>query len=694
MDKQLRYSGIDIVGAISWGTHFCLFYKNRKDLLDILVPYFKAGLENNEFCMWVVSEPVSKKQAIKTMEKALPGFDQYLIKGQMEIVSYDEWYIKDGSFDLQNVLNGWVDKLNQALARGYDGIRITGNTAWLEKKDWKSFQQYEEAVHGVIGKYNMIAICSYSLDTCGAGEVIDVVSHHQLAITRREGEWEVIQRTEHISSETARVIKTQNREINSYRQTEKRCRLLLHILEQLNMGGKKRDIISKILQLVKLFTGFEAVAIRLREGNDFPYYVTSGFPPEFVESERYLCNRDHANELARKSKGNPYLECMCGNIICGRTNPALPFFTMGGSFWTNNTTKFLAETTEEERQGRTRNRCNGEGYESVALIPIKYNTDTLGLLQLNDKRPGMLTEEMIQFLERISNSIAVALARCTAEEEIKQFNIFLNKKVAERTAKLKSTIKALKAEVDKRKKAESGLLKFYQAIEQNQGIIFITDVKGNIEYVNPRFTEVTGYTFVEVEGKNPRIWKSGEIPQEEYKKLWSTITSGELWHGTFCNRKKNGDLYWESATISPVMSTEGVITHFIAIKEDITETRQIANRLEESEEKLRLIIESSLDGILAYDKDIRYTVWNNTMEQLSGIKREALLGKTPFEMFPFIDKVGEGDSFRDAIMGKASRRSPMPYEIPNTGKKGYFESAHFPIFDKQNYNCGRYGYYS
>ncbi|HHT9107152.1 MAG TPA: MEDS domain-containing protein [Candidatus Wunengus sp. YC63] len=587
MDKEIRDSGIDIVGTISWGTHLCLFYKSRKDLVDILAPYFKAGLENNEFCMWVVSEPVSKKQAIQMMEKALPGFDQYLIKGQMEIASYDEWYVKDGSFDLQRVLNGWVDKHNQALARGYNGIRITGNTTWLEKKEWKSFHQYEEAVHGVIGKYNMIAICSYSLDNCGAGEVIDVVSNHQLAIIRREGAWEAIKRAEHISSETAGVIKAQKREIHVHRQTEKKYMLSLSILEQLNTGGKKRDVISKILRLIKVFAGFEAVAVRLREGNDFPYFVTSGFPPEFVEAERYLCNRDHVNELARESRGNPYLECMCGNVICGRTNPALPFFTSGGSFWTNSTTKLLADTTEKERQGRTRNRCNGEGYESVALIPIKFNTDTIGLLQLNDKRPGILTQELIQFLERISNSIGVALARCSAEEEVKQFNVFLNKKVSERTAKLKTTIKMLKGEIDKRKKAESKLLKFYQAIEKNQGIIFITDVKGNIEYVNPKFTEVTGYTFAEVEGKNPRILKSGETPPEEYKKLWSAITAGELWHGTFCNRKKSGDLYWESATISPVMSPEGVITHFIAVKEDITKLKRTTNHLAEAKQKLR-----------------------------------------------------------------------------------------------------------
>ncbi len=134
MGQKIRKTGIDIIGDVPWGTHLCQFYQNKEDLIDILLPYFKAGLENNEFCMWVTSQPVSEKEAKKTMRKAVPDFDRYLKKGQIEIVPYTEWYLKDGAFNLQRVLDAWIDKLNQALAKGYDGLRVTGNTAWLEKK--------------------------------------------------------------------------------------------------------------------------------------------------------------------------------------------------------------------------------------------------------------------------------------------------------------------------------------------------------------------------------------------------------------------------------------------------------------------------------------------------------------------------------------------------------------------------------
>ena len=194
--ENLRKSGLDIIGDAPWGTHLCHFYRTKEDLLDILIPYFKAGLENNEFCMWVTSEPITEEEAKEAIRKAIPHFDQYLMKGQIEIVPHTQWYLKDGVFNLQRVLDAWIGKLDQALAKGYDGMRVTGNTAWLEKRDWKNFTHYEESVNSVIGKYKMTAICTYHLDKCGSFEVIDVVRNHQFALIKREGIWELIESTE------------------------------------------------------------------------------------------------------------------------------------------------------------------------------------------------------------------------------------------------------------------------------------------------------------------------------------------------------------------------------------------------------------------------------------------------------------------------------------------------------------------
>ncbi len=189
MKDQLRNSGIDLIGDVPWGTHFCQFYQTKENLIDIIVPYFKTGLENNEFCMWVTSQPLTVKDAEEALKSAVPDADIYLKNGQIEIISYTDWYMKEGFFDPDRILNGWMDKLNHALANGYDGMRITGNTFWLEKDDWSDFMQYEEEIDRVLGNYKIITICTYSLDKCNADDVIEVVNNHQFALTELEGEW-------------------------------------------------------------------------------------------------------------------------------------------------------------------------------------------------------------------------------------------------------------------------------------------------------------------------------------------------------------------------------------------------------------------------------------------------------------------------------------------------------------------------
>jgi PAS domain S-box-containing protein len=137
-------------------------------------------------------------------------------------------------------------------------------------------------------------------------------------------------------------------------------------------------------------------------------------------------------------------------------------------------------------------------------------------------------------------------------------------------------------DITERKQAESELRKLSRAVEQSSSSVVITDPAGDIEYVNPKFTAVTGYSLEEALGENPRVLKSGTLPREFYADLWATISSGREWHGEFCNRKKNGELYWESAAISPIRDESGEITHYVAIKDDITDRKRMERELEDA----------------------------------------------------------------------------------------------------------------
>ena len=193
----------------------------------------------------------------------------------------------------------------------------------------------------------------------------------------------------------------------------------LSLMRLLNDSNNTRELIRSLTAFLQQWSGCEAVGVRLQDGDDFPYYETRGFPPEFVLAENQLCQRDSCGAVVRDSHGNPVLDCMCGNVICGRFNAALPFFTSRGSFWTNCTTELLASTTEADRQARTRNRCNGEGYESVALVALRHRGETFGLLQVNDRARGQFTPDLVAFLEDLADQVAVTLAQRRTQDALR-----------------------------------------------------------------------------------------------------------------------------------------------------------------------------------------------------------------------------------------------------------------------------------
>ena len=194
-------------------------------------------------------------------------------------------------------------------------------------------------------------------------------------------------------------------------------------------------------------------------------------------------------------------------------------------------------------------------------------------------------------------------------------------------------------DVTENRRAQEQLRRLSRAVEQSPASIILTNPAGEIEYVNPRFIQVTGYNFEEVRGKNPRFLKSGETPAEDYARLWSTIKRGGEWRGEFHNKKKNGELFWEFASISPIVDEAGGITGFLAVKENITERKQ-------AEEQLRRqasLIDQTYDAILAWDWNGPLTFWSRGAEQLYGFSREEALGKLPRTLLESAAREGQLD---------------------------------------------------
>jgi PAS domain S-box-containing protein len=199
------------------------------------------------------------------------------------------------------------------------------------------------------------------------------------------------------------------RDITARKRQEAERESTLALLRLLNSSSETQELLRSLTGFLQRDSGCEAVGVRLRSGHDFPYVETRGFTPQFVQAESRLCNTRPDGTIPVDGCGNPLLDCMCGDVLSGRFDPQTPFFTPNGSFWTNCATELLATSTEAGRQSKARNRCIGEGYESVALIPLTSGGVTYGLLQFNDKRKNQFPSGFISRIEMAADAIASTL---------------------------------------------------------------------------------------------------------------------------------------------------------------------------------------------------------------------------------------------------------------------------------------------
>src|SRR5580700_1515343 len=308
MTTEMRKTGVDVVGDMPWGTHFCLFYETRADLLETLVSYCKAGLESQEFCLWVVAEPLAVEDAKRALKRAVPDLDQYLADQSIEIVAARDWYLQDGEFDLNRVISGWNEKLARASARGYAGVRVTGDTAWLEKKDWKNFCEYEESLNQAVANQRLAVLCTYPLAACGAAEILDVVRSHQFAVTKRRGDWDVIETAGHKQAKAE--IKRLNEELEQ--RVVERTSQLTAVNRELTKEILQRQRAEEALQRSEAYL---AEAQRASHTGSFGWSVSSGDIVWSDETFRIL-------ELDRANK--PTVE-----FVLHRTHPEDRAFVQG-----------------------------------------------------------------------------------------------------------------------------------------------------------------------------------------------------------------------------------------------------------------------------------------------------------------------------------------------------------------------------
>lgn len=184
-------SGIPDLGKIPWGSHICQMYSTKDDLAQSLIPYFMAGLVNNERCIWVTSEPYNTEDATADFRKILPGFGMMMKEGRLKILDYAEWYSSAGSLE-GRITQHWLDEEQRSLSGGYEGLRISGNTSFFTSSAWNAFMDYEREIHQSLNGRRIIALCSYNITQIEPTDVFEIVRTHEFSIRRNNGFWEML----------------------------------------------------------------------------------------------------------------------------------------------------------------------------------------------------------------------------------------------------------------------------------------------------------------------------------------------------------------------------------------------------------------------------------------------------------------------------------------------------------------------
>jgi PAS domain S-box-containing protein len=431
------------------------------------------------------------------------------------------------------------------------------------------------------------------------------------------------------------------RDITDRKQAERRQHLTSEILGILNNTSDLTDSIKLILDVIKRDTDFDAVGIRLQSGDDFPYFVQSGFSQDFLLTENTLIARD-ASGPCRDENGNIRLECTCGLVLSGQSDATSSLFTEGGSIWTNDSRPFLDIPAEQDPRFHPRNNCVHNGFLSVALIPIRANRDIVGLLQLNDRDKDSFTLEMIHFFEGISASIGVALLNKLAEEELR---------ISED--------------------------KFSKAFHMNPDAILITRlVDGMIVMVNEGFMQIFGATEEEVIGKTAlelNIWVN---PEDRNRVIQGVKADGKVNNFEFGFCTRGGDV--RSGLMSASIITLDGVDHILSITRDLTEHKQ----LEEKNLRLAVIVESSDDAIIGKTLDGTITTWNNGAEKIYGYKEHEAIGKPITSLVPH-DREDEILGFLEEIKSGKSVKNFETVRRNQDGDTIHVSLTISPIIDKE-----------
>ncbi len=630
MGSKTRKTGIECIGDAPWGTHLCQFYRTKEDLAEIVVPYLKTGLENNEFCLWVTSEAFSERDAQKALRKAVPGLDRFVRLGQVEIAPHTEWPLRGGSFGPQAVVNAWTDKLVQALAKGYDGIRVAADRVWLEKTDWKTFASYEEQLDASIHKCPMLALCTYSLDKCDkckAAEIVDVIKAHQYSLSKRDGRWEFV----------GGIERDQDK-----RELWDLDERLHGLFDSTTDGVVFIDVEGNI-------TGLNKNAVGLYGYEDEEELVGQNLF-DFVARE------DHAKVMDRirgtfEEGRNGNTECtlltragkrfsaeLTAALLSERSGKPTGFVIVARDVTDRKQTEETLRETKKHYNLLAENMTDVVWTMDMDLQPTYLSPSVMRLLgyDVDEAMTRMLTEALTPASREMAMT---AIARVLSMEStgrkdlLKSQNVELEMEMKRKDGSTVWTntsmsfecdsddgrpteIKGIVRDITERKRAEE----LFMILSSNSPVGIYIVRNGKFQFLNPRVLKFTGYAEDELVGTDCLRLVVPEDRESVRENAVKMLRNERFSPYEYRYVTKDGKTRWAMEKVASVQyrGEMAVLGNFM----DVTERKQADEALRESEKRYRLLAENVKDVIWTMDLNLKPTYLSPSIMRLLGYSVE------------------------------------------------------------------------
>ena len=597
MAKRATRTLVNGLADVRPGTHLCQFYQTKRELVDVLVPFFKAGIDHNEFCLWITSDPLSKVEARQAIGEVLPTCDDLLAKGQMKILDHSDWYMRNGVFDMQKSSEAFVEEIKRAMSIGFSGVRVATNLSWLDKKDWQSFTEYEDRADKFVSARPMRVICSYPLDKCGAMEVIDVVRNHHSVIVRQGGKWQLVKSSGH--------------------------RMIGKLLKETER--KYEHLFANTLDGMLVF---DAETMKVMLANQAAADITGSGSPEGmtgVDIVRSISDGD-GNRLA----------ALLANALRTQQDPLVGDVQI---------------TTKDGREVWVNAICKKIDYQGrpAGLVALRDVTDrkrTEERLLASQERNHLLIEnanEAIVVIQdevlKFANPMTEEIFGCTAQDlmlkpmadmihpedrqtAMEQHYRRLNGEGVPHPYQFRLVDKAgntkwvelngvlltwggrpadlcFVRDITQRKLAEQALHqseeRFRDLVENTSDWVWEVNTSGTYTYVGPRVREILGYEPEDVLGKTPFHFMTAQESARVAGIFESCVTTKKPF--TFvenvCLHRDGHTVFMEKSAV-PFFDDAGNVCGYRGIDRDITERKRAEEQLQDSYQKL----EDTLDGVI------------------------------------------------------------------------------------------------